>query len=159
MKTGVKTFITVGVALAALALVAAVAARPMLSGCMGHGKGLMHNPERIRQVATWIVDDVLDKIEATPQQRERVHALKDEMLTRAGALHQECQANHARFLAEFKRERPDMTNVHAMIDQAAAKKVAFAHEIADAVLKLHDILTPAQRNQLVALAEEHLTAH
>lgn len=159
MKTGVKTFITVGVVLAALVLVVAMAGRPMLSGCMGHGKGLMHSPERIRQVATWIVDDVLDKIEAAPTQRDRVHALKDEMLAKVGAMHQECQANHALFLGEFKKERPDTARVHALIDQAAAKKVAFAHEVADAVLKLHDILTPSQRDKLTTLAEEHLTGH
>ena len=48
--------------------------------------------------------------------------------------------------------------LHGLIDQEGAKKIAAVHELIDLMARLHDILSPAQRQKLVALVQEHLTA-
>ena len=49
--------------------------------------------------------------------------------------------------------------VHALVDGRADAVKAYADEVADAVLQVHGILTPAQRAQVSAKLQQHLQQH
>ncbi len=133
-----------------------VVALGMLMGfgaCRGHGNGFM-TPERIRTVIDWKTADFMDKIDATSQQRERIEALKDRLIQEAVTLHMQLHSNHGLFLEEWKSAAPDVERIHAELDGHARLKKAFARKVADAVIELHGILTPEQRELLTERIEE-----
>ena len=58
---------------------------PGFPGRCDGGRGCRHgrpglDPERMREVIGWKVDDALDGIDATEEQRTRIHAIKDQQL-------------------------------------------------------------------------------
>jgi Spy/CpxP family protein refolding chaperone len=99
------------------------------------------------------VDDVLDDVDATPEQRTRIHAVKDRLLAagqQARAGHEEV---HAAILGEWKAEQPDAARLHAVVDQRIEELRALAHQAVDGGVEVHGILTPEQREKLTRKAE------
>jgi len=60
------------------------------------------------------------------------------------------------FLEEWKSSRPDMDTIYNEIDTASEAKKVFAKKVADAVVELHKILTPDQREVITDHIEEHM---
>jgi len=126
------------------------------------GKGLHHmagmmNAERVHQMISWKVDDILDEIDAGDAQTDQIHAIKNRLFKHGKALHEDNKDIRMELLAEWKKESPDMEKVHVLVDRQTEVKRMFVHEIANAFQEIHGILTPEQRNELAHLIEEHLT--
>jgi Spy/CpxP family protein refolding chaperone len=137
-----KLFGGTAVALAAVLGVVALAG----SGCGRH-----EHPRDPAQVAAFVnshVNDVLDDLDATPDQRTKIHALTDRMLDEAKAAHADQAQVRATFLAEWKAEKPDAAKLHALVDARADALRKLAHDAVDAGVEAHDVLTPAQREKL-----------
>lgn len=123
-------------------------------GCGGHGHGPGgHDPEQIAAFVTNRVDDALDDLDATPDQRVRIHAVKDRMLAAAAKAHDGRRADHDVILAEWKADSPDRAKLHALVDERVEAMRALAHEAVDAGVEVHGILTPEQRAKLARKAE------
>ena len=60
-----------------------------------------HDPARMAQFVTERVDDALDDVDATAEQREKIHAVKDRMLARAKERWSPCRCLKA--LRQFRR--------------------------------------------------------
>ncbi len=145
-----KIFAAAGVA-AAIAL-GFVALTGFHGGCGAHGHG-SRDPAQMAAFVTDRVDDALDDLDATPEQRTRIHAVTDRLLAdvqKARAGHEEV---HAALLAEWKADAPDAKKLHGLVDERIEAFRAIAHEAVDAGVEVHGILTPAQREKVAKKAE------
>jgi Spy/CpxP family protein refolding chaperone len=148
-----KATLSIIVALAAVALGAGV-----FVGCKHHGHGHM-TPERMKKMVSWVVDDILDDLDATEVQEEQVNAIKERLLTEGIKVHEENRRLAWQMLEEWNKEQPNMERVHQLVDESAENKRAFAHKLADGAQELHGILTLEQRKELYELVEEHFGDH
>ena len=124
-----------------------------ISACHGHG---IMTPERILQIIDWRMDDVLNDLNATADQREQITQIKDRLITDGISLHKQLHDSHGIFLNEWKSDSPDLTVIYSGIDDAAALKRSFARKVAAGMVDLHAILTPEQRSILTTRIEEHI---
>lgn len=135
-----------------LAVAGVVVLAGFRGGCGGHGRG-GHDPERMAAFVTDRVDDALDDLDATPDQRTRIHAVKDRMLAAGVRTREGRKAAHDALLAEWRSASPDRARLHALVDERMEEMRALAHEAVDAGVEVHGILGPDQRAKLTRKAE------
>ena len=128
-----------------------------VSGCKKHGSFGKKDPERIKKMVSWVVDDVLDDIDATDEQIFEINAIKDKLINEAIKEHKKEAVNRLELLEEWDKETPDMKRVHAFVDKKAGKNILFALKIADALNEIHGILNPEQRVKLSEKVKKRLT--
>jgi periplasmic protein CpxP/Spy len=121
-------------------------------GWGGHGR----DPERMKQFVTARLDDRLEALHATEAQKQQIQGLKDGLFADGQRLFAENQDARQEALAQWDAERPDATRVHALVDARVDSMRAFAHKVADALLRAHDILTPTQRQQVSEGVRAHM---
>lgn len=117
-------------------------------GAFRHGHGFGHDPERMQRMITNHLEDVLDDVDATPEQRQKILAVKDRLLEKGKALHAERRGMMKDLLAQWQSPTIDTAAVHSKIDARAEAMKGFAHEAADALAEVHGILTPEQREKI-----------
>lgn len=127
----------------------AVLAVVLLSGfAFRGGHGWAHNPERIKQMVSWKLNDKLDDLNATDAQRKSINAVKDRLLDEGSKLMEEQQAARSEAFAQLASDTPDAQQLHALVDARIDAMRAFAHKMTDAALEVHGTLTPEQRKEL-----------
>ena len=138
----------------AVALVAAVVTLTAFrhAGFAGHGR----DPARMAQFVKNRVADALDDVDATPQQRDQINGIVDQVLQKAQAAHQGQGDVHQAFLTAWKAESPDAAQLHQLVDQRIDAMRALAHQAVDAGVQVHGILTPAQRQKITTKLERHM---
>ncbi len=114
----------------------------------GFRSGWKRDPERIKQMITWKLDDKLDDLDATDAQKKSVHAVKDRLFEDGLRLAQEHKATRMEVLTQLESPNPDAQKLHAVVDERIDAARAFAHKVVDAALEVHRILTPEQRKEL-----------
>jgi Spy/CpxP family protein refolding chaperone len=119
-------------------------------GCGHRGP---RDPAEVAAFVTDRVDDALDDLDATPDQRTRVHAVKDRMLAAAQQLRAGHREAHDALLGEWKSATPDAAKLHALVDARAEEMRKLAHEAVDAGIEVHGILTPEQREKVTKKIE------
>jgi Spy/CpxP family protein refolding chaperone len=127
----------------------AVLAVLLLSGFAfrgGHGWG--RDPERIRQMMTWRLNDKLEDLDATDAQRQSINAVKDRLFDEGAQLMQDQQAVRVEAFNQLASDNPDAQKLHALVDARIDAMRAFAHKLTDAALEVHRTLTPEQRKEL-----------
>ncbi len=142
----------VGAAGAVLALALGFAA---LTGFRG-GCGLHGHPRDPAQVAAFVtdrVDDALDDLDATPEQRTRIHEVKDRLLAAGQKVRAGHDEAHATMLAEWKAEQPDAAKLHALVDARVEELRGLAHQAVDAGIEVHGVLTAEQRAKVTKKVE------
>ena len=142
--------------LAILAAAGGLAALAALGGCARHHP---RDPAEVAAFVTSHVDGLLDDLNATDAQRAQVHALKDRLLADGLKLHAGGGPVHAEVLAQWNSPTPDAARLHALVDERAEAMRAYAHELVDAGVELHGILTPEQREKLAKKAERFHRYH
>lgn len=122
----------------------------LLSGFHGGGCGSGHhgNPARMEKMIGSHIDEVLEDLSATPEQRAKVLAVKDRLLAQGKQLHDGQADVKKELLAQWDAPSPDMARIHALIDQRAVAMKALADQAADGLAEVHAVLTPEQRAQL-----------
>ncbi|MCP3101122.1 periplasmic heavy metal sensor [Myxococcus sp. K15C18031901] len=131
--------------LAATAIVAVV----LLSGFAvrgGHRWG--HDPERIRQMVSWKLNDKLDDLDATDAQRQSINAVKDRLLDEGMKLAEAQRGVRSEVVTQLESATPDAKRLHALVDERIEAMRAFAHQATDAALEVHGTLSPEQRKEL-----------
>ncbi len=140
----------------------AVLAVVLLSGFRGGhfgGPGWgARNPERVKQMITWKLDDRLEALDATEAQKQTFHEMKDRLFEDGTRLFEEQKDARKEMLAQWESPTPDAQRVHALVDARVDAFRAFAHKLADAAIEAHRILTPAQRQQVSAHVHERMDA-
>jgi periplasmic protein CpxP/Spy len=102
------------------------------------------------------VEDLLDDVKATDTQRQQIHAIVDKVVADGKALHASHAGVHKQLLAQWQADQPDASQVHAIVDARADSMKKFADEVADAILKVHDVLTPEQRAVVTKKLQRHM---
>ena len=125
----------------ALVLIAGAAYAAM--GRHGHGAKMMENMISSR------IDDAEDFIEATPQQRQVIEGAKAEVFKALEARGADRQAHAGQVLALLSAPNVDVAQLNALVDQKADDMKAVGHTIVAQIVKVHDALTPAQRQKLI----------
>ncbi len=111
------------------------------------------DPAQLAAMVTNHVEDTLDDLHATPDQRTRILSVKDRMLAAAQQVHGDREATHDALLEAWKSDAPDTAKLHALVDQRVEEMRKLAHEAVDAGVEVHGILTPDQRAQLTKKIE------
>jgi Spy/CpxP family protein refolding chaperone len=142
-----------GAAAALLVVAGVVGLAGFAGGCGGHGHGHGRDPARMAAFVTDRVDDLLDDVDATPEQRTRIRAVKDRLLAAGEATRAGRKEAHDAVVAEWKAATPDAARLHALVDARAEEMRAFAHQAVDAGVEVHGVLTPEQREKLTRKAE------
>ncbi|WNG20159.1 Spy/CpxP family protein refolding chaperone [Cystobacter fuscus] len=122
-------------------------------GHMGWGA---RNPERMKQMITWRLDDKLEDLKATDEQKRTIQGLKDSLFDEGQRVMEEQRDTRKELVKQWDSAQPDTRAVHALVDARVDAWRAFAHKVADAALEAHRVLTPAQRQQVSANAREHM---
>jgi len=136
--------------LATLAAAGGLAALAALGGCTHRHP---RDPAEAAAFITSRVDGMLNDLNATDAQRAQVHALKDRLLADGLKLHAAGEPFHAEVLAQWSSATPDAAKLHALLDERADALRSYAHELVDAGVELHGILTPEQREKLAKEVE------
>ncbi len=96
------------------------------------------------------LEKMLTKIEATPEQRARIEAIRDRLV----AERPKRGGDRGELLELWKQESPDAAAIHAKLDQKFEEQRAFAGKVADALIEVHGVLTPEQRVKVAAMMEK-----
>ncbi|MDJ0761631.1 MAG: hypothetical protein QNJ97_01475 [Myxococcota bacterium] len=149
-----KVFFGIGV-LAAVLVTSAL----IVSSCGRRHFDIHKDPDRLKAMVRWKVDDLLDEIDADDGQRRHILDSVNSLVDEGIALHSN-EAGHKEVVhAELAKERPDAEKLHAMVDQKFETWRVFSHKVLDVALDAHSKLTPEQREQLMTIAHEHHGFH
>jgi Spy/CpxP family protein refolding chaperone len=140
-----KTLVT------ALTLVAVGVGGLTLTAFRGHHG----DPAQLDQMVEKRLTKMLDTVQATDAQRQQITAIKDKVLADGKALRAAHKGTHQQLLALWKSDQPDVAQVHALVDARADAMKKFADEVADAMIQVHGILTPAQRAKVADQIQQH----
>lgn len=140
-----------GAAVVAVGALGLVTLTGFHGGCGGHRHG--RDPAQVAAFLTDRVDGVLDDVDATPDQRSRIHALKDRVLAAGQEAHAGHREVHDTFVSEWKSEAPDRARLHALVDERVEALRKVGHEAVDAGVDAHGVLTPAQRERVTRKIE------
>lgn len=141
---------------ALLALGATATLTGFAGGCGHHGRGHGRDPAAVAAFVTDRVDDALDDLDATPEQRTRIHAVKERLLAAAQEARAKGGDHRAELLEAWRSETPDAARLHALVDEHLDALRAVAHQAVDGAVEVHGTLTPAQREQLAVKAERRM---
>jgi Spy/CpxP family protein refolding chaperone len=126
-----------------------------VTACSAHTSQRARN-DRVYQRVSDRVEDVLEDIEASDQQRARIHDVKDRVFVDLLALRDSLRKVPRAALGELKKDEPNPDELHALIDKRVDELRATMHRTADNLLEAHATLSPEQRGQIVARIEERM---
>lgn len=138
MKKGFKTIVTV---------LALVLAGSLLTGCH-HRHGYHGDPEKMAEKLEKHLDHVLSKIDATPQQRDKIRLISAQIAEDARQLRSKGAENHGKIVACLLLDTPDRQWLHGQVDQKTKEMNEFAHRTVDRLIEISAVLTPEQRAKL-----------
>jgi Spy/CpxP family protein refolding chaperone len=104
--------------------------------------------KKITRIAHAHVDDFLDDVDATGEQRGKIATLTDRVLGEGLPLIGEHQQAKKVLLDQWRSEKPDAAKVHSVIDERVDGIRRVLHTVADAAIELHQLLTPEQRKEI-----------
>jgi Spy/CpxP family protein refolding chaperone len=107
------------------------------------------------RVATALVDDALDHVAATPEQRAVAHQARERVFAVAEEHHQSRGARLETLLALFESDRMSEEQVGAVRRSIEADHAKMADAISASLVEVHDTLTPEQRKALVEYVKAH----
>lgn len=96
---------------------------------------------------------VLHDLDLSPEQKAALKELREANAAERAQDQAEREETLARFKAELLSDKPDAKALHALIDAKSDAAIERAHDHLDAVLEVHAILTPAQRQQVADALE------
>lgn len=114
-----------------------------------------HGPERAQRFVTYMVNEGLDEVDATDDQRTAILASKDRLFNAAMEMRGDRQAMVETLLNQWQKETPDEDVVRALVAERMAAHQAFADQAVTELLQVHQILTPEQRTEIAERLEKH----
>jgi periplasmic protein CpxP/Spy len=145
-----KTKLLIGVG--ALGLVLAAGAAYAAMGHGGHGRMMKH-------MISARIEDAEDYIDATPQQRAAIEQSKDVILNALQAQGKERMQTHQQMIGVLTADKLDTNALYAVADQHAQAIKDLAKVIVPEIQKIHDLLTPVQRQKLADKAKQMHAHH
>ncbi len=113
-----------------------------------HGFHHRHDPERFKTIINWKVDDVLDDINATDDQRAKINAVKDRLFEEGVKAHGDRDAMREKLMQAWLSDNPDREMLRNLANEKHAAMQAMADKFIDGAIEVHAVLTPEQRKQV-----------
>jgi Spy/CpxP family protein refolding chaperone len=133
----------------------------VLTGAWAQGPGgpRMHGPgmpgEMMKRMVSAALDEALDQANVTQEQRSAIQASRDRALATIDAQRPDRRAHREQMLALFATDHLDAGQLQALHAPMEQRHQAVQAAIAQAIVEIHDTLTPAQRQVLVEYARTH----
>jgi Spy/CpxP family protein refolding chaperone len=140
---------TVVLIAAAIGVAALVAAR-----AYAHGPGGMHAGIMKRMVSA-ALDEALDQAAVSAEQRTAIHGSRDRAFAAIEAQRPDRSAQREHVLALFEGEQLDASQLQGLQAQMEQRHRAMHDAITQAIVEIHDTLTPAQRKVVADYARAH----
>jgi Spy/CpxP family protein refolding chaperone len=128
---------------ATIAVAALVGARAYAQGRAGMHAGMM------KRMISAALDEALDQAAVSAEQRSAIHASRDRAFAAFDTNRADRRAQRDQVLALFEADRLDASQLQAVHAQMEQRHHAISDAVAQAIVEIHDTLTPAQR-QIVA---------
>jgi periplasmic protein CpxP/Spy len=137
-----------------LALLGAAAATAAVRG--GHGMPFCHGMSKDDHKAhmEFVVDRMLNKVDATDEQKEEIDAILDEAFETVDEKRAEHEAKHEEFKALLTAETIDREALEAMRGEALVHFDEGSAMFLDVIVEVSEVLTVEQREQLAEMIEE-----
>ena len=101
------------------------------------------------------VEYMLDEVDASPEQREKVTAMLDDMFTQMGAMRTEHGKSRSEMMAALTAAEIDRAALEQLRAQHVAGMEARSRLMVDGMANVAEVLTPEQRAEVA----EHLRKH
>lgn len=158
---------TVLAVVAAVAITAALAVgATMLTGALADAQGTggpgMHGPGGpgmhgglMKRMVSAALDEALDQANVTAEQRAAIHASRDRAFAAMDAQRPEPRAHRAQMLALFEADQLDAEQLQALHASMQQRHQAIQAAVSQAIVEIHDTLTPEQRQIVADYARQH----
>ncbi|MBS2026123.1 MAG: Spy/CpxP family protein refolding chaperone [Deltaproteobacteria bacterium] len=143
---GLKTWQKIVIGSTVLALVVAV---PAAMAAGRHFRGHM-----MKRIIEQRIANAEDLIDATPQQRATIDEAKASIIAKFQAHAQARGEKRDQWIDLLSADNLDAQRIYSEADARAEEIKAMAREIVPEIQKVHDALTPAQRQKLAAHAKD-----
>jgi Spy/CpxP family protein refolding chaperone len=140
------------IGLSAVALLAGAGAA-WAAGHHGHGMGMMQHMLSAR------ISEAEDLIKATPDQRAQIDQSKQVIVNALQARAKDRRQNHGQLMQLLTADKLDTDALYAIANQHAQEIQDLAKVIVPEIQKVHDVLTPQQRQILAQKAQEMHQKH
>jgi Spy/CpxP family protein refolding chaperone len=116
-----------------------------------HGPGGPHAGMMKRMVSA-ALDEALEQANVTAGPRTAIHASRDRALAAMEAQRPDHRAHREQVLALFEGDRLDAAQLQALHAQMEQRRQAIRDAVVQAVVEVHDTLTPDQRKIVASYA-------
>jgi periplasmic protein CpxP/Spy len=113
----------------------------------------------MKRMVSAALDEALEEARVTPEQRQRIHAARDRVFATVEQARSERHARLEEGLALFEADRPDPARVEALHQAGAGEREWMREAIHQAILEVHEVLTPAQRKAVADYVRSHRLRH
>jgi protein CpxP len=113
------------------------------------------DPERIAKRIDHRVDRVLDRVDATEAQRDKVSGILKTTLTDLTGMGIRPWETHSRFIALMRADTIDPAAFEALRAEQISNADAASKRVVQALTEAAQVLTPAQRRELVERWDRH----
>ena len=127
-------------------------------GAYAHGAGAWR-PAMMKRMASAMLDEALEPAAVTPEQRGKIYAARDRFFATLEAHRQGRGAHVNEALALFEADTVDPGLLEAFRARREAEHRQVADAISQAVVDVHDVLTPAQRKAVADWVRAHRPGH
>lgn len=128
---------------------AALLAGGLLAGttafAFGGHRGHFGRDGMMKRFVASAIDDVLDEAKVTDEQRNTIYAARDRVFAAVEAQRGSRRDHLEKALALFEADRVDQHQISALHQEAEAGRQKTAEVIHQALVEVHDVLTPEQR--------------
>jgi Spy/CpxP family protein refolding chaperone len=100
------------------------------------------------------IEETLDYIDATPQQRQLVNQVKEDIFAKMKAKRQDHAALRDQVAKLLAADQLDVHQLRVLADQKSNELRSTAYDVIDDIAKVHASLTPDQRQKLYARYQE-----
>ena len=128
----------------------------------GPGGPGMHGPGgpgmragMMKQMVSAGLDDALDQANVTAEQRTTIHASRDRAFAALDAQRPNPTAHRDQVLALFEGDQLDPGQLRALHAPMEQQRQAVQKAITQAIVEIHDTLTPEQRKVVASYARSH----
>jgi len=115
-----------------------------------------HSDKFLQMIVGAHVDEVLDDLKATPEQRAQINQLKDGLTADFKAIHDGHQTLLTALVQQFPSDRLDAASIDADSDSLVKAHEKLQQDLRNAVVQVHNVLTPAQRQQVASKLQDQL---
>ncbi len=112
-------------------------------------------PGMMKRMVSAALDEALDQANVTPEQRAAVHASRDRVFAAIDAGRPDPRAHQGQVLALFEGAELDATELQALHVQMEQRHQVVQGAISQAIVEIHDTLTPAQRHSVADWVRAH----